>query len=319
VQGGSVNAVAAMEVILSELRRLRSEGVESVSLGLEAEALLRELVARPGGSAVSAEAPTVSPHGKGAPAPSSPGGLSHPTARSAAAPSTARAVAAVRPAEKATFPAPPVLDLPPAPREARWAALLAQLEACEEARRRRPAKVGAFLGHGSAQPDLLFVTEQPEEAEEVSGDPFSGPSGELLGKAIRAMGLTMDQVHVAPLLRWRPLMPSGVGSRPPSSGEVAYCLPFLRAQVEILAPKVVVALGNVTLNALAGSAEPLRITQERGVWREAMGTSLLPTYLPSYLLRNPSPKVKREFWEDLLAVMERLGMPVSERQRGFYR
>jgi DNA polymerase len=101
--------------------------------------------------------------------------------------------------------------------------------------------------------------------------------------------------------------------------EIAYCLPYLRAQVEILGPKVILAFGNVPLNALAGGGEPLRVTQVRGTWREAMGIPMMPTFHPSYLLHNPAPKVKRDFWEDLLAVMERLGLPVSERQRGYFR
>jgi uracil-DNA glycosylase family 4 len=316
VQGAGVDASAAIEILLSELRRLRSEGVDSVSMGAEAEQRLRELLARSPGVAAGVPAPAAATR-LGATRAPDVAPVKTPAAEAPpAGPPKPRAAAT----EAEAMPAPPVLDLPAAgSREERWAALCARLGQCEEARRRRPAGVSPFVGHGSTQPDLVFVTEHPEEGEEVSGDPFAGPSGELLGKAIRAMGLGVDRVHVAPVLRWRPVLPSRVGSRPPTSGEIAYCLPFLRAQVEILAPKVVVALGNVPLNALAGAGGPLRITQERGAWREAMGIPLLPTYLPSYLLRNPSPKVKREFWEDLLAVMERLGLPISERQRGFYR
>lgn len=153
----------------------------------------------------------------------------------------------------------------------------------------------------------------------MGGDPFAGPAGELFGKAIQAMGVPRERVYVAHVLRWRPLMPGGQGTRPASPGEIAFCLPYLRAQVGILAPKVIVSLGKGPLNALAGGGEPISITQARGAWREALGAPMMPTYLPSYLLRNPSPKVRREFWEDLLAVMERLGLPVSERQRGYFR
>ncbi len=313
VQGAGVDASAAIEILLSELRRLRSEGVDSVPMGAEADRRLRELLGRSAGVPGPESAP-------GKPdAPRAPDLASARPPLSDTSPA-GRPKTRVTATEADAMPAPPVLDLPAGKsREERWSALCARLEQCEEARRRRPAGVGPFVGHGSTQPDLLFVTEHPEEGEEVSGDPFAGPSGELLGKAIRAMGLGMDRVHLVPVLRWRPVLPSRVGSRPPTSAEIAFCLPFLRAQVEILAPRVVVALGNVPLNALAGADAPLRITQERGVWRQVSGVPLLPTYLPSYLLRNPSPKVKREFWEDLLAAMERLGLPISERQRGFYR
>lgn len=310
-----MDAADAIEILLAELRRLRAEGVESVPLGADAESRLRELTAKP----------SVSPAAPAAPAPAKSVGRPPvgdvPGSRvPEPAPATARAQPKPAAPEPDPLPAPPTLALPAgAPREERWMALRARLEACEEARRRRPAGVGPFVGHGSTQPDLVLVTEHPEEGEEMTGDPFTGPSGELLGKAIRATGLSMDRAHLVPVLRWRPLLPSRVGSRPPTAAEVAYCLPFLRAQLEILAPRVVVALGNVPLNALVGGPEPLRITQQRGVWREAMGIPLLPTYSATYLLHNPAPKAKRAFWEDLLAVMERLGLPISERQRGFYR
>jgi DNA polymerase len=310
----NVQAGDAIEILMLELRRLRSEGVESVPVGPEAETALRELLARargrpaPAGPEAAAGSP-VAPMGvEGKPAESSP------VQAKVAVP------ARKAPSQAEAMPPPPEVEVPSTgTREERWAALRAALEACPEARRRRPAGSPAHVGHGSTQPDILFVGEHPDEHEEGSGDPMSGPAGALMGKAIRAMGLSLDRVHLAPVIRWRPLLPSRLGTRPPSAAEIAYCLPYLRAQVQVLAPRVVVAMGNVPLNALAGAGQPLRITQERGVWREALGVPLLPTYLPSYLLRNPSSKVKREFWEDLLAVMERLGLPISERQRGFYR
>ena len=102
--------------------------------------------------------------------------------------------------------------------------------------------------------------------------------------------------------------------------EAAYCLPYLRAEIATVRPRAIVALGNSVLNGLMGleGDKALRITRQRGNWLELDGVPVMPTYHPSYLLRNPSPVAKREFWTDLLAVMERLGMPISERQRGFY-
>lgn len=285
-----------------------------MALGPEAETHLRGWIANAKGEA-SSPVPIPSPV---AAAPRVRTSEAVGVAKPAAAVEVPVRVRATAP-ERDPVPEPPVLELPKGDRAGRWAALRAHLEACPEARRRRAKSAPPLVGHGSLEPDVLFVGEHPDEHEEAGEGPFSGPAGELLSKALRAMGLAPDRVHVTHVVRWRPLLPSRLGSRPPTAREIAYCLPYLRAQVEILAPKVVVAMGGVSLNALADADSPLRITQERGVWREVLGVPLLPTYLPSYLLRNPSSKVKREFWEDLLSVMGRLGLPISERQRGFYR
>lgn len=308
-----MDSASVIEILLSELRRLRAEGVESVPLATESESRLRVLLAGASGESGSPRVATEAPRAPVGPAPAAAAAKpSRPSPPAAAARPTAP--------EADPVPDPPVVELPSAgSRAERWAALRACLEACPEARRRRPAGASAFAGHGSSEPDLLVVAEHPDEHEERSGDPFAGPAGEILGKALRAMGLGMDRVHLAHVVRWRPVLPSRVGGRPATAREVAYCLPYLRAQVDALAPRVVVALGKGPLNALVSPAEPLLITRERGVWREAMGVPVLPTFQPSYLLHNPSVKAKREFWEDMLSVMERLGLPISERQRGFYR
>lgn len=317
VQVGPVDSASVIEILLAELRRLRAEGVESVPMGPESESRLRELLAGARGPAGSS--PSSAPVAA-RPSPVQPAPARHGAEPARSSPDPAVAKPRAPAPEADPLPDPPVVELPAGgSRSERWAALRERLEACPEARRRRRQGAAAFAGHGTAEPDLLVVAEHPDEHEELTGDPFAGPSGEILGKALRAMGLGMDRVHLTYVVRWRPVLPSRLGTRPATAREVAYCLPYLRAQVAALAPKAVVALGKGPLNALAAAPEPLLITRERGVWREAMGVALLPTFQPSYLLHNPSNKAKREFWEDLLSVMERLGLPISERQRGFYR
>lgn len=323
MQFWGVDPASAIQILLSELRSLRGDGVESVSIGPEAESKLRDLLAKAKGGVGHAEAPIL----KGGQSADGPGPLPTTLARTPRAVEGRRPLAtpmAGKPAkvgfDDSAVLTPPVLDpiLPGAPVE-RLDALREILRACPECRRQLPAGQEPLLGFGSAEADILVVVEHPSAEEMLGGSPFIGAAGEVLAKAVQAMGIDRDRVYVAPVLRWRPVLPTGQGGRPASAREIAYCLPYLRAQVEILGPKVILAFGNVPLNALAGGDEPLRVTQVRGTWREVMGIPMMPTFHPSYLLHNPAPKVKRDFWEDLLAVMERLGLPVSERQRGYFR
>jgi len=322
LQFRGVDPASAIQILLSELRSLRSDGVESVPMGPEAESKLRELLAKAKGGRGHAEVPVPkggqSAEGLG-PSPTTLARKPPVEERRPLATPMARKPAKVGFDDSAVL-APPVLDpiLPGTPSQ-RLDALRELLRACPECRRQLPAGLEPLLGFGSAEADILVVVEHPSAEEMLGGSPFIGAAGEVLAKAVQATGIDRDRIYVAPVLRWRPVLPTGQVGRPATAREIAYCLPYLRAQVEILGPKVILAFGNVPLNALAGGGEPLRVTQVRGTWREAMGIPMMPTFHPSYLLHNPAPKVKRDFWEDLLAVMERLGLPVSERQRGYFR
>jgi len=163
----------------------------------------------------------------------------------------------------------------------------------------------------------MFIGEGPGEAEDLQGEPFVGPAGQLLTKMIVAMGLTREQVYIANVLKCRPDMPPGAsGNRKPSKQEMDTCLPYLRAQIDVIKPAVMVALGATAVEGLLGAVGS--IGSLRGQFREYRSVPLMPTYHPSYLLRNQSNTEKRKVWEDLLKVMERLEMPVSEKQRGYF-
>ena len=173
------------------------------------------------------------------------------------------------------------------------------------------------FGVGNPEAKLMFIGEGPGEAEDLQGEPFVGPAGQLLTKMIVAMGLTREQVYIANVLKCRPDMPPGAsGNRKPSKQEMDTCLPYLRAQIEIIKPEVLVALGSVAMEGLLGSVEPM--SRLRGRWHEFQGIPLMATYHPAYLLRNQSLGEKRKVWEDMLLVMERVGLPVSEKQRGYF-
>jgi DNA polymerase len=173
------------------------------------------------------------------------------------------------------------------------------------------------FGVGDPDAALMFVGEGPGEEEDLKGEPFVGRAGQLLTKMITAMGLTREQVYIANIVKCRPDMPEGAsGNRKPTRQEMEACLPYLRAQVDVIRPRVVVALGATALEGLlnvTGSMGSLR-----GKFLEYRGIPLMPTYHPSYLLRNQSNTEKRKVWEDLLQVMDKLGLSITEKQRGFF-
>ncbi len=147
------------------------------------------------------------------------------------------------------------------------------------------------VGHPKAR--LMFVGEAPGEDEDKKGEPFVGRAGQLLTKIIEAISLTREQVYIANVIKCRP-----PGNRNPEPDEVAACEPFLFRQIEIIRPRVIVALGKFAAQCLLRSTEP--ITKLRGREFEFHGATLIPTFHPAYLLRNPP--AKREVWEDMKKV-----------------
>jgi len=173
------------------------------------------------------------------------------------------------------------------------------------------------FGVGDPEAKLMFVGEAPGEEEDLKGEPFVGRAGQLLTKMIAAMGLGREQVYIANIVKCRPDMPAGVpGNRKPTKQEMETCVPYLRAQIEVIKPSVMVALGATAVEGLFGPVGT--IGSLRGKFLEYRNTPLMPTYHPSYLLRNQSNTEKRKVWEDLLKVMDRLAMPISEKQRGYF-
>jgi uracil-DNA glycosylase len=149
------------------------------------------------------------------------------------------------------------------------------------------------FGVGSPSARLMFVGEGPGEEEDKQGEPFVGRAGQLLTKIIEAIGLTRDQVYIANVIKCRP-----PGNRNPEPDEVAACEPFLFRQIETIKPKVIVPLGKFAAQSLLNTTDP--ITRLRGREFQYRGASLIPTFHPAYLLRNPG--AKREVWEDMKKV-----------------
>jgi uracil-DNA glycosylase family 4 len=173
------------------------------------------------------------------------------------------------------------------------------------------------FGVGNPEAKLMFVGEAPGEDEDWQGEPFVGAAGQLLTKMIIAMGLTREQVYIANIVKCRPDMPPGAsGNRKPTRQEMETCVPYLRAQIDVIQPAAMVALGATAVEGLLGPVGA--IGKLRGKFLDYHRTPLMPTFHPAYLLRNQSPTEKRKVWEDLLLVMERLGLPITEKQRGFF-
>jgi uracil-DNA glycosylase family 4 len=163
----------------------------------------------------------------------------------------------------------------------------------------------------------MFVGEAPGADEDVQGEPFVGRAGQLLTRIIETMGFPRGDVYIANVLKCRPDMPSGApGNRAPTPTEMQTCLPYLREQIEIIQPKVLVALGASAVEGLLGTRGTMR--ELRGRWHSFNGTPLMITYHPAYLLRNQSPSEKRKVWEDMLQVLERLGSNITEKQRRYF-
>jgi uracil-DNA glycosylase len=178
------------------------------------------------------------------------------------------------------------------------------------------SRKNVVFGVGTADAELMFVGEAPGADEDAVGEPFVGAAGQLLTRMIQTMGLSRERVYIANILKCRPDMPAGSsGNRKPTADEMKTCIPYLHAQIDIIQPKVLVALGATAVEGLLGVSG---ISKLRGHWQTYRGIPLMPTYHPAYLLRNQALSEKRRVWEDLLAIMEKLGMPISDKQRGYF-
>ncbi|MEC9234044.1 MAG: uracil-DNA glycosylase [Planctomycetota bacterium] len=194
------------------------------------------------------------------------------------------------------------------------AELLSELEAIYA--RERPLGSGVeadrtiVFGEGNPCAELMFIGEAPGEEEDRTGRPFVGRAGRKLDEMIAAMGFAREEVYIANVLKTRPPQ-----NRTPLQDEVDASGPFLEAQVSIVRPDVIVALGGPAAKLLLRTEAG--ITRLRGRWGSYLAgedaVPVMPTFHPAYLLRNPTLEVRSQVWEDLQAVLERLGRPIPGR------
>ncbi len=162
-------------------------------------------------------------------------------------------------------------------------------------------RTNLVFGVGNAAARIVFVGEAPGRDEDLQGIPFVGEAGQLLTKIIQAMGFNRDAVYICNVLKCRP-----PNNRNPLPDEIATCHPFLLGQIQAVAPEVVIALGTFAAQTLLGTREP--ISKLRGRFHDYHGIPLMATFHPAYLLRNPA--MKREVWDDMKAVIKKLGLPI---------
>ena len=242
--------------------------------------------------------------------------------------------APVRPVEAAPAPPPAKLVVEPSPtpkvaesprparldsvaRTAAFAELRARAMVCVKCPHLASSRKNVVFGVGNIEADLMFVGEAPGADEDEKGEPFVGKAGQLLTRIIQATGLSRETVYIANILKCRPDTPGqSAGNRKPTPAEMATCIPYLHEQIDLIQPKVLVALGGTAVEGLLG--HPVGIMKLRGHWQSYRGIPLMPTYHPAYLLRNQSLSEKRKVWEDMLAVMEKLSLPISEKQRNYF-
>jgi uracil-DNA glycosylase family 4 len=240
------------------------------------------------------------------------------------------AIAPVVAKPKPVLPARADLVLPEGDKQTRWNTLREIVLNDSVCQARVYAGKQIVFGVGNLDADIMFVGEAPGGDEEDHGEPFVGRAGQLLNRMIKAMGLDRSEVYIGNILNWRPETGarnadgSQTGNRPPTAEEMAYCLPFIRAQIAVVQPKVLVALGKTAVDGLLGADRFKSMGAARGTWHAYADTPLRATYHPSYLLRQEglvsaaAKKIKRDAWEDLLAVMERAGLSISEKQRNYF-
>jgi uracil-DNA glycosylase family 4 len=179
------------------------------------------------------------------------------------------------------------------------------------------SRTQTVFGIGNPDAEIMFIGEAPGADEDQQGEPFVGRAGQLLTKIIKAMGFAREDVYIANILKCRPNMAAGsFGNRAPTPAEMQTCRPYLIEQIDIIQPKVLVALGAVAVEGLLGARGAMR--ELRGRWHSYNGMPLMITYHPAYLLRNQSPSEKRKVWEDMMQVLERLEKPISEKQRNYF-
>ena len=161
-----------------------------------------------------------------------------------------------------------------------------------------PGRTHLVFGVGNPKAKLMFIGEGPGRDEDLQGVPFVGRAGQLLTDIItKGMGLRREEVYIANVVKCRP-----PENRNPESDEVTSCEPFLKKQIDLVRPKIIVALGKFAVQTLLQSKAP--ITKLRGQWHSYHGIKLMPTFHPAYLLRNPADK--KLVWEDIKKVIQEL-------------
>ncbi len=200
----------------------------------------------------------------------------------------------------------------------RWANMARMLPQWRPLRELGTLRSKAVLGQGSRSAGIMMVGDAPSYHDEQAGLPFQGEAGGKLDGMLKAMGLARESVYLTHLVKFRPALPRQTfNNRPPTAKEIAYSMPIIDYEVQLLRPRVIVALGVIAARGLLGRGE-LPLTAYLGQPGEFAGIPVVVTHHPSYLLRTSDLGERRKLWEEMLRVMEMAGLPISEKQRGYF-
>jgi uracil-DNA glycosylase len=307
----------ATEIVQQAVKALQDRGV---SLNASSSALA-QLAATAGNRPTNPGRPVTPPQAENPVSATKPAKkLTEMFAEASTAPAPISNSTAAKTAPAATAPAMQPTSLAPTvgSKAERLAAMREPVLACTKCPHLVKSRTQVVFGVGNPNAELMFVGEAPGADEDAAGEPFVGKAGQLLTKIIETMGLKRSDVYIANVLKCRPDMPSGSsGNRKPTLPEMNTCKPYLLEQIQIIQPKVLVGLGATAMEGLLG-LDKFPITKNRGTWQEFAGIPLMPTFHPAYLLRNQALSEKRRVWEDMLAVLEKLGHPISDKQRSYF-
>ena len=278
-----------LDIVIDFLRQQEARGINHVDLDESARAFLNQLSKTKGSASVS---------------------HSHATAD--------RPIAALQQSQpNAPEPLAPVsLQTVGNTKAEKLADLRRQLITFPQARGLKQLRQTLVFSQGNPDARIVFVGESPSHYDEQQGHPFAGGVSEKFDAILKAMNLSRAEVYLTYLVKFRPAMKNQTtNNRVPVAAEVAEFIPVLAHEMNIVRPEVIVSLGSIASQALCASHET--IDSLRGRWHQWEGTSLRVSESPSFLITASLHK-KRKFWEDMLSVMEKLSMPISEKQRSYF-
>ncbi len=322
------------ELVNTYLNSLRQQGLSCLPVDDDARAILRDwmLAARNGTPLPSprAAAPAAMPGNSPAPQAAAPAPPSNSEAtlppsqqqvslmeEMEAEDKAASATAATALPEDEAEPLPFFRPAGATPQE-QWASFATLLPRWRPLRDLGTLRETAVPGQGSRAATIMFVGDAPGVPDEKAAMPFQGEAGAKLDGMLRAMGLTRDEVYITHLVKFRPAMPrQTLNNRPPTAQEVALSLPIVSCEVQLVQPRVIVALGVVAARGLLGCGE-LPLTACQNIKGSFCGVPVVVTHHPSYLLRTSDLQERRRLWEEMLRVMEMAGLPISEKQRAYF-
>ena len=199
-----------------------------------------------------------------------------------------------------------------------WEAMRLALPKWESLRNLGTLRETPVFGEGNRRADIMMVGDVPGYQEEKAGRPMQGPAGEKLDGMLKAMGISRGDVYLTTLVKFRPAQPrQTVSTRAATRREIRACLPVLDFEIGLVQPKVIVAFGVVVARALLRGGD-LPLSDYQGRPNRYNGVPVVVTHHPSYLLRTSDLAERRRLWEEMLRVMEMVGLPISDKQRGFF-